>query len=183
MGRSGGNPRGALLAAGMLVGLLRALPAVADAVPDAAPAQDAKAYSEGGVDTCIECHDESEKHPVLSILATPHAVIADPRTPLAQQHACETCHGPSAAHVDEESTPVDVVFGKDAPPEPQNEKCLSCHQGGQRMGWAGSKHDLQNVPCAKYNINKNKIINKFSLIHNISNLLLYITSNILYKYY
>ena len=105
-------------------------------------------YAEGGIETCLECHDEGEKHPVLSILATPHAVLGDPRTPLAQQHTCETCHGPSAAHVDEESTPVDVVFGKDAPPGPQNEKCLSCHQGGLRMGWAGSKHDLENVPCA-----------------------------------
>ena len=105
-------------------------------------------YAEGGIETCLECHDETEKHPVLSILATPHAVLGDSRTPLAQQHTCETCHGPSAAHVDEESTPVDVVFGKNAPAGPQNEKCLSCHQGGLRMGWAGSKHELENVPCA-----------------------------------
>ena len=76
-------------------------------------------FAEGGTDTCLECHDESEKHPVLSILATPHAALGDPRSPLAQKHGCETCHGPSAAHVDEESTPVDVVFGKDAPPGPR----------------------------------------------------------------
>jgi len=149
MGRSRRNPRGAVLVAGMLVVLLRPLPAFPEEpVAVAAPAQETKAFSEGGVDTCLECHDETEKHPVLSILSTPHAVLGDARTPLAQQHSCETCHGPSAAHVDEESTRVDVAFGQDAPVEPQNEKCLSCHQGSLRMGWAGSKHDLQNVPCA-----------------------------------
>jgi len=148
MGRSRRNARGAVVVAGMLVLLLRPLPAFADPVSVSSPAQETKAFSEDGTDTCLECHDETEKYPVLSILSTPHAVLGDPRTPLAKQHGCETCHGPSAAHVDEESTPVDVVFGAEAPAEPQNEKCLSCHQGGLRMGWAGSKHDLQNVACA-----------------------------------
>ncbi|HEY8153936.1 MAG TPA: DmsE family decaheme c-type cytochrome [Myxococcota bacterium] len=149
MGSPGRSSRGAVLVAGMVVALLRALPAMAeDPAPIAPASHEAKAYSEDGVDTCLECHDESEKRPVLSILATPHAVLGDPRTPLAQQHSCETCHGPSAAHVEEESTAVDVVFGAEAPAEAQNAKCLSCHQGGLRMGWAGSKHDLQNVACA-----------------------------------
>jgi DmsE family decaheme c-type cytochrome len=134
----------------MLLALLGPLPAFAEEPePLAPPAAETKAYSEGGADTCMECHDETEKHPVLSILATPHAVLGDPRTPLAMQHSCETCcHGPSAAHVDEESTRVDLVFGAEAPVEPQNEKCLSCHSGSLRMGWAGSKHDLQNLACA-----------------------------------
>ena len=33
-------------------------------------------------------------------------------------------------------------------PGPQNDACLSCHQGGKRMNWAGSAHDQQNVACA-----------------------------------
>jgi len=148
MGRSIRNACGAVAVAGMLALLLRPLAALADPPSLISTEHETKPFSEDGTETCLDCHDETEKYPVLSILATKHAVLGDPRTPLAKQHGCENCHGPSAAHVDDEKTPVDVVFGKDAPSEPQNEKCLSCHQGGLQMGWAGSKHNLQNLPCA-----------------------------------
>jgi hypothetical protein len=38
-------------------------------------------YALGDESTCIECHDETEDFPVLSILKTPHAAMGDPRTP------------------------------------------------------------------------------------------------------
>jgi DmsE family decaheme c-type cytochrome len=104
-------------------------------------------YADADASDCLDCHDQDAKYPVLPILATPHAVKADPRAPLASEHACQRCHGGSAAHMDDEESPVEISFGPDAPIGPQNETCLGCHQDGKRMSWAGSAHDLQNVAC------------------------------------
>jgi len=70
----------------------------------------------------------------------------DRRTPFAR-HGCETCHGPGAEHV-EDQTPMPVRFGRDAAAEPQNAVCLGCHQGGARIHWSGSTHELADVACA-----------------------------------
>ena len=97
---------------------------------------------------CTKCHDQAEAKPVLSIYQTRHGAKADGRTP-----GCQTCHGPSAAHVknakdDEVRPPVDISFGAKAPPAKQTEACLSCHQNGQRNHWKGSAHEGANLPCA-----------------------------------
>jgi DmsE family decaheme c-type cytochrome len=110
-------------------------------------------YATGGMDACLKCHDEREKFPVLSILATPHAVMADERTPLSREHACQTCHGPSADHgadraEGEPRPPVSVAFDPETPSDVQNQVCLTCHAGGDRMSWASSRHALQDVSCA-----------------------------------
>jgi DmsE family decaheme c-type cytochrome len=105
-------------------------------------------YADADAEDCMDCHDQDAKYPVLPILATPHGVKADSRTPLASEHECQRCHGGSAAHMDDETKPVEIAFGPDAPVGPQNDTCLGCHQDGRRMTWAGSRHDLQNVACA-----------------------------------
>jgi DmsE family decaheme c-type cytochrome len=162
MGQLNGCVRNAFLVVGVTLGLTFPLSGQADdigagddvelpASPLAEPDLDAGAYADAEADDCMDCHDQDAKYPVLSILATPHAMQADPRTPLASTHECQTCHGASAAHMEDDSDtppPPEIAFGPDAPADLQNEKCLGCHQGGKRMGWAGSKHDLQNVACA-----------------------------------
>jgi hypothetical protein len=50
-----------------------------------------------GSDTCEACHTQGE-----SLKGTPHAMVANPRTPAATQ-GCENCHGPGQAHVDDEA--------------------------------------------------------------------------------
>jgi DmsE family decaheme c-type cytochrome len=130
---------------------IAALLAIAVAVEFALPftaAAEPEAYAEEEMDDCLGCHDESAKSPVLPILATQHAVKADGRAPLAQRYECQTCHGPSAAHLEDESTPAAIRFGPDLPAGPQNEVCLGCHQGGDRINWQGSVHATSDVACA-----------------------------------
>ena len=109
---------------------------------------DGDGYGSEGAGDCMTCHDETEKYPVVPILATPHGVTGDARTPLAQEHGCETCHGPSAAHMDDETQSPAILFGLDAPVGPQTDVCMGCHKGGNRMNWRGSTHDSMDIPCA-----------------------------------
>ncbi len=76
--RAGGSGLALILAG--LAGILTA-PACAAEATRAADA----------IRTCSRCHDAADKYPVLSILKSKHAVMADPGTPFADQ-ACVTCH-------------------------------------------------------------------------------------------
>jgi len=120
-------------------GLVSARPAIAEEMAE---------YSEQEMTDCLDCHDQDSKYPVLSILATRHAVKADGRTPLAQQYECQTCHGPSAAHTEDEDVPTAIRFGAEFPAGPQNAMCLECHQGGNRINWQGSVHASSEVACS-----------------------------------
>ncbi len=105
------------------------------------------------VRTCTRCHDESSEYPVLSILKSKHAVMADGRTPFADK-ACASCHGASLDHmeaVDDVATraPPDIVFSKSGPTSKhdQNAVCMDCHKGSARIHWQGSAHEQQEVGC------------------------------------
>lgn len=105
------------------------------------------------VRTCTKCHDETEKYPVLSILKSKHAVMADARTPFADQ-ACVICHGPSEAHLTKPAeghprTPAGIAFGAQAatPAIEQNAVCLRCHERGARTHWKGGAHEFQGLAC------------------------------------
>jgi DmsE family decaheme c-type cytochrome len=45
--------------------------------------------------------------------------------------------------------PTAVVFsGRDASPVPvRNGICVTCHEGGLRMHWTGSQHEMRNIAC------------------------------------
>jgi DmsE family decaheme c-type cytochrome len=106
-------------------------------------------YSARGAATCMQCHNEA---PATDILKTPHATKGDARSPFGQ-HDCESCHGPSAAHAagfaaGKPALPAVVFIGPNASPvSEQNQVCLSCHQNGMRMNWAGSQHENSNLAC------------------------------------
>ena len=98
---------------------------------------------------CTKCHDESEQKAVLAIYKTRHGVKADSRTP-----GCQTCHGVSDAHVKNPAgTSIrpasDIGFGAKSKtsPQAQSEACISCHQSGKRLHWAGSAHQSREVAC------------------------------------
>ena len=78
------------------------------------------AYAEGGEKACLKCHDQTEEAPVLAILKTPHAAKADSRSPLADERACQTCHGPSAAHMKEPEEGAPDVGGEAPEQSPED---------------------------------------------------------------
>lgn len=98
---------------------------------------------------CTVCHDEADAPKLLHIGKTTHGAKGDERTP-----TCASCHGKSDKHVD--------YKGKDKPPKTEinygkgtkvsakdrNDACLSCHEGGKRMHWAGGAHSSNDVTCA-----------------------------------
>lgn len=96
---------------------------------------------------CTACHNEYWPYPVFKIGRTKHGTIADHRTP-----TCTSCHGESIAHREEgtEETKPDRYFSKDSitPVSERNAACLTCHQGGIRMLWAGSTHESEDLACA-----------------------------------
>lgn len=116
------------------------------------PGLEGAAWAEDGVEACLECHDETEEHSILPILQTPHGMRADSRAPLAQTHGCQTCHGPSAAHMDDppeggERAEVAIAFDEETPPEVASAVCLTCHEGGTQMNWRASEHASHDVAC------------------------------------
>jgi len=145
-------------------------PAFAADMPQGATAQSAATpttndastplYSDRGAATCMKCHDSAideqgqSYKAATDIFQTPHAVKGDARTPFGQ-HECESCHGPSEAHVTstpaaggKKALPAVVFKGPNASPvSARNEICLSCHQNGLRMDWAGSQHQDNNLAC------------------------------------
>jgi DmsE family decaheme c-type cytochrome len=127
------------------------LPALA-ADPAGAASSEPPEYTARGADTCLKCHDEESKFPVLSIFKTKHAQRSDSRTPFAQLQ-CETCHGPGGQHAEEvpegqKQAPI-IKFGANSwvPIEKQNQICLGCHAGENRIAWKGSPHGGNNVAC------------------------------------
>jgi DmsE family decaheme c-type cytochrome len=129
-------------------------------VAPAAAEEPTPLYSARGEATCMKCHDSAITEgdrtfgASTEILQTPHAVKGDPHSPFAS-HECESCHGPSEAHVADHPAPgqprkpPEVVFrGPNASPvAARNEVCLSCHENGLRMNWEGSPHQINDVAC------------------------------------
>jgi DmsE family decaheme c-type cytochrome len=108
--------------------------------------------------TCTKCHDERDRYPVLSILKSKHAVMADARTPFADQ-ACVSCHGRSEEHLKKPPeggtrAEPDMVFESGAASSvvERNARCLQCHEGGLRMHWKGSAHEFRNVACTSCHV-------------------------------
>lgn len=106
-------------------------------------------YTEQGTASCLECHDETEERPVLSIFHTAHGVIGDKNSPLGDKSGCESCHGPSAEHADRPRTEPGINFGPKwfSSASERSETCISCHSGTARMHWSDSSHQLEDLSC------------------------------------
>ncbi len=106
------------------------------------PAPAAKAPSGPG-DVCLKCHEDD----VGGMLSTKHAVTGHGRTPWGTGKACQSCHGESPEHIRNTKVKPTVVFSKTTPAAERNAPCIACHQGGDRMHFAGSIHERNDIAC------------------------------------
>ncbi|MDH4191407.1 MAG: DmsE family decaheme c-type cytochrome [Betaproteobacteria bacterium] len=137
----------------LLAGLVMAMQVAAQDAPAAGEPVLGTDYTEKGADTCLKCHDEDSKFPVLSIFKTKHAQKDDHRAPFGKLQ-CESCHGPGAKHAEKvrpgEERPPIMNFGvrSKQTATQQNKACMGCHERGNRMAWKGSEHEAGDVACA-----------------------------------
>jgi DmsE family decaheme c-type cytochrome len=132
-----------LLLLGLLLG--GAATALAD---DGQAAKDAE-YTGMAPQICLNCHGETSARPAHEMLQTAMARKGDPNSPFGgDNHSCESCHGPSKAHVMAQGKePPGFLFDGSTTTEQKNESCLSCHEDEARFHWPGATHNLEGVAC------------------------------------
>ena len=83
-----------------------------------------------------------------AVLDSPHGTASDARTPAAKQQ-CESCHGDSAAHVENPLEVSTIRFGPGSKVaiSRQNDVCLGCHEGGKQLDWVMDEHAAADVAC------------------------------------
>jgi nitrate/TMAO reductase-like tetraheme cytochrome c subunit len=105
-------------------------------------------YDGAGEKTCLDCHGNPR---VMGIMGTVHMKGGNPNAPAAQK-ACESCHGPSKAHVQFPMQVENLHFGKKSTTDAkvQNRVCLECHdqKDKARANWKASAHGSENVVCS-----------------------------------
>lgn len=97
---------------------------------------------------CAGCHRTEQGNWAHTV----HAGIfhLNPADELAAR-GCEACHGPGARHSQDpadKSAIIAFTHGRGLSSEVQNRQCLQCHQGRQRMFWAGSTHQTRDLACS-----------------------------------
>ena len=101
-----------------------------------------------GSELCSGCHAAQRARFTTTEMGK--VILEAPRTAV-EQLGCEGCHGPGSRHIQQGGGRTEGFrsFKRDDPtPVPErNAVCLQCHEGGLRMDWAGSQHDMRNVAC------------------------------------
>jgi DmsE family decaheme c-type cytochrome len=101
----------------------------------------------GGNELCLQCHPDSFKK--FKATKMGKVLIDNPRTPL-QARGCESCHGPGREHAEGGGDTTKIIrFGEnsDLSKKGQEERCLQCHEKGNRMFWEGSPHESRGIAC------------------------------------
>jgi DmsE family decaheme c-type cytochrome len=97
---------------------------------------------------CVACHIQTADHWNHTVHAK--IFLNNPRDEL-EARGCEACHGPGVRHrlnpVDK-ATIVRFTESSVTPVTEQNDMCLTCHGGGNRMHWTGSVHENQELACS-----------------------------------
>ena len=101
-----------------------------------------------GEKVCVACHVAENGN----LSHTTHAKVfaLNPKNDL-QKQGCESCHGPGSKHIENASDHAALIgFTREwgTPVGKQNEQCLACHTGGQRIHWSGSVHASQDIACS-----------------------------------
>lgn len=135
------------------LGLLMLAVTILGGFPSGEAAGSSKAMQAGadtdyvGSDSCTTCHENSMNEWKNTDMG--RAFLQHPKNDL-ERRGCESCHGPGRAHAESGGDVTRIIrYGKKSTLSvaEQNETCLQCHEGGARMFWKGSTHDLRGVAC------------------------------------
>ena len=106
----------------------------------------AKADSEyAGSEACKDCHEAY----YIKFLKSVHGKKAVPGNP-ANQHGCESCHGPGTQHIEKGGGRgvAIFVFGKRIDPKEKSAKCLACHAESKAVAfWNMNRHKFAGNSC------------------------------------
>ena len=102
-----------------------------------------------GPEVCKACHQEAYEK--FSHTKMGRLFLHQPRG-TTEALACENCHGPGQAHVNEGGGKGKgglITFAKNdlTPVDKRNAVCLGCHTKGNRIFWKGSAHESRDVAC------------------------------------
>ncbi len=101
-----------------------------------------------GEKACIGCHGQENLH--FSDTLHAKAFRLNPRNEL-QRQTCEACHGPGSLHAKntkDKSLITGFTKGWGSDVQAQIDRCMACHQGGNRLHWPGSTHAGNQLGCA-----------------------------------
>lgn len=93
-----------------------------------------------GIEQCAMCHEEIVK-------SFKDSIHGKKGFELRSDKACETCHGPGAAHVEAGGDKTKIQIVKALSAEESSEMCLQCHERGTQMLWNGGTHGLRGLSC------------------------------------
>ncbi len=93
-----------------------------------------------GAEACALCHKDEVK-----------GLDNDPHAKLALEHGgkgvtCESCHGPSKAHVESGGVASDIFQFTKATPKQVEKKCLACHIG-EHPNFERTAHGQALISC------------------------------------
>jgi len=109
-------------------------------------------FAAGDPQSCMMCHSGDGWVPADGVMHGAHGVKGNDRSPFAAgQMGCQSCHGPSAAHMGRDADgnrPLPaVVFDDRHAVEQRDAVCMSCHTQEAGTHWYGSLHEFTEVSC------------------------------------
>ena len=104
------------------------------------------ATSSASINECLDCHGDYIK----SFARTKHAQHFKTKLGKSLVQSCDSCHGPSSAHLAEpdfDKKGSTTVSFKTITPQVKNQICQQCHVKQVTTLWQGSAHEMANVSC------------------------------------
>ena len=97
-----------------------------------------------GSEACQTCHEDQFKN----FTGTKHARLKDVASWKNKVVGCETCHGPGKKHLEDATTPGNIISFKKASAKQISENCLTCHAGKEsHNNYRRGEHWRNDVGC------------------------------------